>query len=102
MNFLLRTAHPVASDLHSFLEAEQQKDVPLTQKQATTLEGLIAEDPFPNSRTKEDDGKEGDGVGDGGGETQGLENQFACGNLADVTEDEGWITIPCSMFSQTF
>ncbi|KAG1358690.1 hypothetical protein COCNU_08G001360 [Cocos nucifera] len=91
MNFLLRTAHPVASDLHSVPEAEHQKDVQLTQKQATTLEGLIAEDPFLNSPTEEDDDK----GGDGGGETQDSENQLACGKLTDVTEDEGWITIPC-------
>ncbi|XP_008805504.2 uncharacterized protein LOC103718451 isoform X1 [Phoenix dactylifera] len=94
MNFLLRTAHPVASDLHSAPEAKHQKDVRPTQKQATTLEGLIAEDLFPNSLTEEDDDKDGDGVGDAGGETQGSENQVACGNLTDVTEDEGWITIP--------
>lgn len=103
MSFLLRTAYPVASDLRSVPEAKHQKDMQPTQEQATTLEGLIAENPFPNSPMEEENDKDdGDKGGDGGGETQGLENQAAFGNLTDVTEDEGWITIPYSTSSQTF
>ena len=46
MNFILRTAQPVTSDLPSVPEAEHHKEAQPTQKRATTLEGLIAEDRF--------------------------------------------------------
>lgn len=102
MNFILRTAQPVTSDLPSVPESEHHKEVRPSQKRATTLEGLIAEDQFPNSPTGEDDGKVNDGAGDVGAEAQDSENQVAFGNHTDVTEDEGCIIIPYSMSSQTF
>ncbi|XP_073109692.1 uncharacterized protein [Elaeis guineensis] len=94
MNFILRTAQPVTSDLPSVPEAEHHKETQPTQKRATTLEGLIAEDRFPKSPTGKDDGKDNDGASAVGAEAQDSENQVAFGNHTDVTEDEGCIIIP--------
>ncbi|KAG1333949.1 hypothetical protein COCNU_03G000680 [Cocos nucifera] len=94
MNFILRTAQPVTSDLPSVPEAEHHKEARPTQNRATTLEGLIAEDRFPNFPIGEDDGKDNDGASAVGAEAQDSENQVAFGNHTDVTEDEGCIIIP--------
>ncbi|XP_020081782.1 uncharacterized protein LOC109705460 isoform X1 [Ananas comosus] len=91
MNFLLRPTQPVAPELPSFPEAGLPKDI--TRRPTTTLEGLIAEDPLPGTAAGEDGDNNGDvGVGTVGSTPK---DQFHVGNHhTDVTDDEGWITIP--------
>lgn len=98
MNFLLRPTQPVAPELPSFPEAGLPKDI--TRRPTTTLEGLIAEDPLPGTAAGEDGDNNGDvGVGTVGSTPK---DQFHVGNHhTDVTDDEGWITIPYSLSSQT-
>ncbi|KAK9093393.1 hypothetical protein Syun_028304 [Stephania yunnanensis] len=85
MNFLLRTAQPAVQDHLSATEpsSESQSE----QKAKITLEGLIAEDPFPEA--EEDDGTEGQNTSN---VEPGLVPIYR--NHSDVAEDEGWITIP--------
>ncbi|XP_058105414.1 uncharacterized protein LOC131248915 isoform X2 [Magnolia sinica] len=94
MNFLLRTAHSAAPDQP--IIQELPSDTQLLPKPATTLEGLIAEDPFPKSGTEEDDDRDIDGVGVSNGSVAApvAKNYVPIENHSDVTEDEGWITIP--------
>ncbi|KAK9088382.1 hypothetical protein Scep_027464 [Stephania cephalantha] len=87
MNFLLRTAQPAVQD---HLSATEPSSEPQSEQKAKiTLEGLIAEDPFPEA--EEDDGTEGQN-------TSNVEPGPVpiYGNHSDVAEDEGWITIPYS------
>ncbi|KAJ4968697.1 hypothetical protein NE237_015398 [Protea cynaroides] len=94
MNFLLRTAQPSVPDQPAVQEIPTLPH-PLP-KTATTLEGLIAEDSDPPPPSNED----GDESGGFSGESNGLssrstKNRFPIvENHSDVTEDEGWITIP--------
>ncbi|XP_072988612.1 uncharacterized protein [Typha latifolia] len=93
MNFLLRSGQPVVPELPTIPEAGPHKGV--TQKPATTLEGLISEDPYPSSASGEDGDNESNRVrGAGAAVVSTSENQVSGGNHTDVTEDEGWITIP--------
>ena len=99
MNFLLRSTHHVAADLPTVPEYEPHEDGqnPML-KRATTLEGLIAEDPFPIASGEEDGGgRDSDAIGDASGAPAGSnpEKQLPmANNHSDVAEDEGWITIP--------
>lgn len=97
MNFLLRSTTHVSSDLPTIPEVEIRKDERSMHKRAITLEGLIAEDPFPKS-SSEDGDKENDVIGDANGVpvNSNSESEVPMGNHSDVAEDEGWITIPQS------
>lgn len=99
MNFLLRSAQPVAAEqptLNEFIAADATTTL---SRPVTTLEGLASDDPFP----RYDDAEDSIGAGDG---AEGLDGTIAGPNTrtdapgvdkhADVSEDEGWITIPCS------
>lgn len=99
MNFLLRSTHHVSSELPRIPEVEVHRDEQPVLKRATTLEGLIADDPFKKS-SSEDGDRDSDGIGDTSVSPvdSNSENQLPMGNHADVAEDEGWITIPCGMF----
>ncbi|KAJ0981708.1 hypothetical protein J5N97_009963 [Dioscorea zingiberensis] len=96
MNFILRTTQPVAPELPSVHEVEPQKNAQSISKPVTTLEGLIAEDPYPNYPTSDDIEKDNEGIGSGNAlaADAGLKNHISIGNHSDVTEDEGWIMIP--------
>ncbi|KAA8529469.1 hypothetical protein F0562_033732 [Nyssa sinensis] len=64
---------------------------------ATTLEGFIAEDPFPQNSSAEDHDRETNGVGGKNGGVLGpsLKNGSPIvQNHIEVTEDQGFITIP--------
>ena len=103
MNFLLRSTHHVAPDLPTVPEDEPHKDGQHTMlKSATTLEGLIAEDPFPKSSGEEDGGGgDSDATGDASAAPAdlNLEKQLPmANNHSDVAEDEGWITIPQGIY----
>ncbi|KAI0498917.1 hypothetical protein KFK09_019815 [Dendrobium nobile] len=86
--FLLRNANAVAPYLPTILENDLMKDAKAAPKAATTLEGLIAEDPFPSEDLDEDSDASGGAAG------SASQDYIQFGNHSDVAEDEGWITIP--------
>lgn len=94
MNFLMRAAHPTISDLPTVHEVSTY--LPSLPQTATTLEGLIAEDPFPESSTNDDGGaaNNGGGILNESGPASSENNCGPVGGHSDVAEDEGWITIP--------
>ncbi|XP_048318479.2 uncharacterized protein LOC107428854 [Ziziphus jujuba] len=95
MNFLLRSTHHVAAEQPSLQEAPAE--TPQTSKPAVTLEGLIAEDPYPQFSTVEERDEETDGIVAENGSIAGAEAKNESSVVAkhsDVSEEEGWITIP--------
>ncbi|KAF5193796.1 heat-inducible transcription repressor [Thalictrum thalictroides] len=88
MNFLMRSTQPAVPDqptIHDlFTESRSNSKAP------TTLEGLIAEDPFPQPQ----DGAKDNGVRVLSCGIEGSSAKNRVGNHSDVTEHEGWITIP--------
>jgi hypothetical protein len=100
MNFLYRTAVQPAAPAELPRIPED-----VLQKPATTLEGLIiAEDSYHPSSVRSDDGAANNGPGDNGADSASLasKNPVQPGTHTDVTEDEGWITIPYSWVTLTF
>lgn len=91
MNFLLRSAPTAASVQPPVNDFPVDMDH-MSKKPATTLEGLIAEDPCSQRSATEDCDKETDGVGPNANEELHIIEKHS-----DVTEDEGWITIPYSI-----
>ncbi|XP_052173934.1 uncharacterized protein LOC127789167 [Diospyros lotus] len=97
MNFLLRpaqTAPPPVTEQPSSLSGT---DGIYVTKHVTTLEGLIAEDPFSQSHAGEVRGGDADGNGgeNGSGEgTRSKDDLPVVENYIDVAEDEGCIIIP--------
>jgi hypothetical protein len=92
MNFLYRAAQP---DLPRVPEQDRRKDG-ASHKQAKTLEGLIADDPYRVSAAAEGDGAASN---NGAGEiaedaSSDSKSSAPAGKHSDVSEDEGWITIP--------
>ncbi|PKI55986.1 hypothetical protein CRG98_023614 [Punica granatum] len=95
MNFLLRSPQPAASELPPVNESSA--DANHVSKPVTTLEGLISEDPFPRYEVSEDNG-ESDGVRSSDGILTGPSSTAdvpIVDKHSDVSEEEGWITIPC-------
>ncbi|XWS34040.1 hypothetical protein CRYUN_Cryun21dG0005300 [Craigia yunnanensis] len=76
---------------------EEVAESTYVSKSVTTLEGLIAEDPFPEYPTVENHDRETNGFL---GENAGLaSDKYASvpDNHTDVSEEDGWITIPYMM-----
>lgn len=96
MNFLIRAAHPVVPEVSNVTETENHKGVTPISKQTSTLEGLIAEDPFQSPSTGDDADTDSDVITDVGSSTPAPTSKNQ-GNHTDVLEDDGWITIPYSM-----
>jgi hypothetical protein len=96
MNFLYRTTQPAAPELPRISEQDHHRDA--LQKPTTTLEGLIADDSYQPSSTRSEDGAANNGSRDISGDPSSLDSKslVPLGTHADVAEDEGWITIPCS------
>lgn len=98
MNFLmLRSNQTAASEQPSAQEFQGQAN--LATKPATTLEGLIAEDLFPVTPSSDSDRERSGRFGRGNAGVVGSNannNSSSSENHADVTEDQGWITIPYS------
>ncbi|KAK3223114.1 hypothetical protein Dsin_010139 [Dipteronia sinensis] len=97
MNFLLRSTHHVVAEQVHVLEPPPAEASPLPIPTAT-FEGLIAEESFPRYSSGDDDrDQESDGVG---GENGGIgghnakNDSFVLENHTDVSDEEGWITIP--------
>ncbi|KAK2990797.1 hypothetical protein RJ640_012698, partial [Escallonia rubra] len=66
-------------------------------KSAATLEGLTAQDPFPESSSADNHDRESDGFrseNGGAGGSSVKDNSPSIENHIDVSEDEGWIAIP--------
>lgn len=99
MNIFLRSAQQLAPDLPRIPENSLQKEQSV-HRRATTLEGLIAEDPIRKSSVDDDD-KESDGIGNvsEAHRDSNLEHPVLVDNHTDVAEDEGWIIIPCKELS---
>ncbi|XP_044494589.1 uncharacterized protein LOC123217566 isoform X3 [Mangifera indica] len=96
MNFLLRSA---SSTQHAVPEQESPAATSFLPKPRTTLENLIAEDTYPRYSTADDrdGGTESFEIQNGGSIEGFSENNDsrAVENHTDVSEEEGWITIPC-------
>ncbi|KAK4715644.1 hypothetical protein R3W88_013982 [Solanum pinnatisectum] len=91
MNFLMLRSNQTAASEHS--PAREVQSVPThATKPSTTLEGLIAEEPYTESekRDGESDEFEDEDLAD---INEKNNSQFAANHI-DVKEDEGWITIP--------
>ncbi|CAN8258955.1 unnamed protein product [Cochlearia groenlandica] len=92
MNFLLRSA---SSATHRPPVSEPPPPTPPQPPPRSTLEGLIAEEPFPQYPSVEDlDPVAGDGSRDDDGESNAKAGGFGMERFSDVSEEEGWITIP--------
>lgn len=101
MNFLLRSTHTVPQERPSIQETPPPAAY-YAPKPAVTLEGLISEDPFPQYSVVDDDNDEEDdaSAGENGSIAGHREKSGRAGVVkhSDVSEEEGWITIPCSAF----
>ncbi|WOL20633.1 hypothetical protein Cni_G29438 [Canna indica] len=93
MNFLMRSTQPVVPEVPTISDHNNLKPIP---QPTTTLEGLIAEDPFPSHSTGDGANTEsnGAGVADNLEEDSTSKNQVPVGKHTDISEDDGWITIP--------
>ncbi|GAB4859606.1 hypothetical protein Ancab_011080 [Ancistrocladus abbreviatus] len=97
MHFLLRSSH-TAADQQPPATTETSTELSNPSKPITTLEGLIAEDKFSTYYATEDHEVEAHGVGgEIGGRASSRVKEFTSitDKHMDVTEGEGWITIPC-------
>ncbi|GAV68587.1 hypothetical protein CFOL_v3_12090 [Cephalotus follicularis] len=95
MNFLIRSTHQLVEDPVSF--QEHLPDEQSVQKPSSTLEGLIAVDPFPRCSTAEDRDAGTNGIGheNGGASGPNAKNDSPIvEDHVDVSEEEGWIAVP--------
>lgn len=91
MNFLgLRSNQTAASEQQPAQEI--QVEASPASKLGTSLEGLMAEDPFPETMSTETQNGNGEN-GSFDGSSMNI-NSHVDGNHLDVNEDEGWIAIP--------
>ncbi|KAJ4831799.1 hypothetical protein Tsubulata_017010 [Turnera subulata] len=96
MNFLLRPG--ALNVMKEKIQVPESAPEPrLAPKPGMTLEGLIAEDSFPQSPVFEDRPLTADEALDGlnssfGG--RGKNDSCLAGNYLDVSEQDGWVTIP--------
>ncbi|KAK6927365.1 hypothetical protein RJ641_005956, partial [Dillenia turbinata] len=91
MNFLLRSSQTAASESPS--PHEHPVEEPHRSKLVTTLEGLIAEDPYQQYPTTEDGVRYSDQIVGGGDSVVARRNSSLIKSHSDVTQDEGWIII---------
>ncbi|KAK6139291.1 hypothetical protein DH2020_026969 [Rehmannia glutinosa] len=95
MNFLmLRNNQTAAQEPQSVKESRVEPNY--VSKAGTTLEGLISEDPFPQSTPSETSNAESNEFGDENGRTavSSENSNFQVDSHIDVTEDAGLIIIP--------
>ncbi|KAK4358142.1 hypothetical protein RND71_023752 [Anisodus tanguticus] len=93
MNFLMLRSNQTAASDHSPAR-EVQSEPNHASKPSTTLEGLIAEEPFTESEKRDSEGDEYGNVDDDLADANEKTNSQFVANHIDVKEDEGWITIP--------
>lgn len=97
MNFLLRSTQNVPAERPTVQETPPAAYY--APKPAITLEGLISEDPFPQYSVDDDNDEEADASASENGSIAGHKEKSGCAAVvkhSDVSEEEGWITIPCS------
>ncbi|XP_022945914.1 uncharacterized protein LOC111450016 isoform X1 [Cucurbita moschata] len=97
MNFLLRSTPAVPAERPSVQETPPPV-APYPPKPAITLESLISEMPFPQYSVADDIDDEVDASAGENGSIAGNKENSDCasvGKHSDVSEEEGWITIPC-------
>lgn len=100
MNFLLRSTHTVPPERPSVQETPPPAAY-YAPKPAVTLEGLISEDPFPQYSAVGNNDEEADASGGDNGSIAGHMDRSGRARVVkhtDVSEEEGWISIPCSGF----
>ncbi|KAF5746680.1 hypothetical protein HS088_TW06G00852 [Tripterygium wilfordii] len=96
MNFLMRSGHQAPVEQVPSVK-EPLVDRQYVSRPSTTLEGLIAEYPFPQYSIPEERNGETHGVGGENGSSAGSSSKndsVAVDNHSDVLEEDGWITIP--------
>ncbi|XAR64746.1 hypothetical protein NMG60_11008554 [Bertholletia excelsa] len=97
MNFLLRPAQTAAASVEQPSVSSNYQTDPNYASKHTTLEGLIAEDPFVQESIVEADGEDADGNGEEKRRLMASSSKIdvpIVDNYIDVAEDEGWIIIP--------
>lgn len=95
MNFLMLRSNQTAASEHS--PARGVQSVPThASKPSTTLEGLISEEPYTESEKR--DGESDEFEDEDLADINEKNNSQFVANHMDVKEDEGWITIPKSIF----
>lgn len=95
MNFLLRTTQNVAAEPPPVREPSANLPPAPTAPKSATLEGLIAEDPFPQFPATEDhDGVNSDFEAESGGVACIKDIAAAMESHTNVSDEEGWVTIP--------
>ncbi|MED6134707.1 hypothetical protein PIB30_039543 [Stylosanthes scabra] len=88
MNFLMRSSSHVHVERTPPIQESSQADTPQTTS-GTSLETLISEDPYSRLSTIEEfDGENGSVSGK-------VSRKDALAKHVDVSEEEGWIAIPC-------
>lgn len=95
MNFLLRSTQTVPAERPSVQETLPPVAY-YAPKPAVTLEGLISEDPFPQYSVVDDNDEEADASGGENGSHKDKSGRASVVKHSDVSEEEGWITIPSS------
>ncbi|VVA27727.1 PREDICTED: ZEAMMB73_Zm00001d001834 [Prunus dulcis] len=92
MNFLMRSSHVQRVSAEQPSVPEPPADAHPTPKSATTLEGLIAEDSYPQYSTIDDHVGESEYRGEN---AIGANNESSViAKHYDVSDEEGWIAIP--------
>ncbi|XP_062111706.1 uncharacterized protein LOC133823122 isoform X2 [Humulus lupulus] len=104
MNFLMRSTQTAAADQVTVRESTAETHhIP---KPPASLEALIAEDPYPRYSALKD--REGEVVDDFGGEKASIavsdakKDSSIVAMHSDVSEEEGWITIPYKELSDNW
>ncbi|GAB2242469.1 hypothetical protein Droror1_Dr00019244 [Drosera rotundifolia] len=95
MHFLLRSTQTAADQPQAVTET--YKEISTASKPVTTLQGLISEESSQSDYTPEDREEETQwfGIENGGiGASKAMDWTFSTDKHVDVTEDQGWITIP--------
>ncbi|KAL9261400.1 hypothetical protein AKJ16_DCAP03975 [Drosera capensis] len=95
MHFLLRSTQTAADQPQAVTETYKESNTP--SKPVTTLQGLISEESSQSDYTTEDREEETQwfGIENGCiGASKGMDWTSSTDKHVDVTEDQGWITIP--------
>lgn len=101
MNFLLRSTQSITSEPPSAPEVSTGRH---KVSKSATLEGLITEEPLSNQSGDEDGQQNMDGFGTVGNDVEddlppkASSTSSTIKDHVDVSEEEGRIVIPCSIF----
>lgn len=100
MNFLMRSTAHVSVDRSNIPSiTESQTDMYNRSSSVSILESFASEDPYTWYSKIDETAGETSGVGGETGSTTGRTSKKELFKHSDVSEEEGWITIPYSMSS---